>query len=85
MGDAAPKKDGKRAVKCAQLKSCEICGYDKFTQRHRILPGKEGGKYRLSNVAYLCGNCHWEADRGWISRERLQAIVDARLAGGEAT
>jgi len=61
--------------------ACEMpgCGYDRIVQRHRILPGSEGGKYTSGNVIALCPNHHGEADRGWIERPHLLAIVQTRL------
>lgn len=60
---------------------CEIpgCGYDKIFQRHRIVPGRDGGRYKLGNVIALCPNHHGEADRGWIAVESLLAIVYERI------
>lgn len=58
---------------------CEVCGYERFTTKHRILPRKRGGVYAEGNVISLCANCHWEADHEWIPADLLQAIVDARL------
>jgi len=58
---------------------CEICGFDLFVQKHRIVPGREGGKYKLGNVISLCGNCHWFADRDVFSRSFLLTIVADRI------
>ena len=55
---------------------CTICGYDKYTEMHRIIPGREGGKYVGSNVIELCALHHKEADLGLISREELFEILD---------
>lgn len=60
---------------------CEFpgCEYTKFFQRHRILPGRDGGKYKLGNVISLCPNHHAEADAGLILAESLLAIVHERI------
>jgi hypothetical protein len=60
---------------------CEIanCDWPYKIQRHRIWPGKEGGKYRLGNVISLCPNHHWASDHGYLSREELFEIVEHRL------
>jgi hypothetical protein len=62
-------------------KFCEYpaCSYRKIVQRHRIIPGRDGGKYVLGNVIALCPNHHGEADRGWIPVEFLLAIVRKRI------
>jgi len=60
---------------------CEIpnCGYDVFVARHRIKPGKKGGKYVAGNVIGLCPNHHVEADLGLIPQYELFEIVQKRL------
>jgi hypothetical protein len=60
---------------------CELpsCAYVKIFQRHRIQPGRDGGKYKLGNVIALCPNHHAEADRGWITVEELLEIVRLRI------
>lgn len=80
-------KHARRAIKYDLPGACEVCGYDVFVQHHRILPGKAGGEYLASNIAVLCGNDHFRADRGlddpddprWLAPEDLRAIVDRRL------
>jgi hypothetical protein len=38
---------------------CSKCGWDKsFCDTHRIIGGKDGGKYTKDNVISLCPNCH---------------------------
>lgn len=60
---------------------CEIpgCLYDKIIQKHRILPGRNNGRYILGNVIGLCPNHHAEADRGWWKDDDLLKIVDDRI------
>lgn len=60
---------------------CEIpdCEYTTFYQRHRIVPGRDGGKYKLGNVIALCPNHHAEADAGLIPAEDLLEIVRKRI------
>lgn len=62
-------------------KHCEIpeCKYDKIVQRHRIVPGREGGDYKLGNVISLCPTHHAEADRDWMSREELLSYIEERV------
>ena len=77
---------GKKALSSILPRKCEICGWDKVTQRHRIKRGREGGEYRYDNVVILCPNHHALSDRGldkpddprWLSAEELRAIVAAR-------
>ena len=41
--------------------SCQICGWKKAPcDLHRIIPGKDGGKYTTDNIMVLCPNCHRE-------------------------
>lgn len=38
---------------------CWVCGWDiSKCDRHRITPGKEGGKYEKDNTVIICPNCH---------------------------
>lgn len=39
---------------------------------HHIVPRSKGGPNEPDNLAVLCPNCHQKADRGVISRSRLQ-------------
>lgn len=60
---------------------CEIvgCGWPYKIQRHRITPGRDGGKYKLGNVIGLCPCHHWMADEGIFTAEYLQEIVNKRI------
>jgi predicted restriction endonuclease len=64
---------------------CEIpgCDWKHQIQRHRIEPGRNGGKYRKGNVISCCPNHHWLADNGIISPETLMEIVALRPAPTE--
>lgn len=54
-------------VAIAQL-PCQICGYDRMTShRHRLIEGKDGGKYEIGNVVAVCSNCHREIHGGLTS------------------
>lgn len=61
---------------------CEItaCFWPHKIQRHRINPGRDGGKYKLGNVIALCPNHHWMADNALLTQEQLFEIVDRRIA-----
>ena len=37
---------------------CGICGWAGPCDMHRLLSGKEGGKYTKDNIKILCPNCH---------------------------
>lgn len=60
---------------------CEFpgCDWPYKIQRHRIFPGREGGKYKLGNVIGLCPNHHWMADEGLLTAEYLYEIVNERI------
>jgi len=55
------------------------CDWPYKIQRHRIFPGRSGGKYKLGNVIGLCPNHHWMADEGLLTAEYLQEIVNKRI------
>ena len=63
---------------------CEIegCTWEYKIQRHRIIPGRDGGKYKAHNVIALCPNHHFLADNGILSTEELQEIVRLRYENG---
>lgn len=80
----------KRNALCPRY--CEIpgCGYDVVVQKHRIIPGRDRGKYALGNVIALCPTHHAEADRtlegyikegqeGYLPASTLKEIVDKRI------
>lgn len=58
---------------------CEVCSYSTFITKHRIKPGRRGGKYVPGNVIALCPNCHAEAELGILTQYELFRIVHARL------
>lgn len=60
---------------------CEIpdCGYSIHVTKHRIKPGRKGGKYVAGNVIGLCPNHHAEAELGLFSQYELFEIVQKRL------
>lgn len=37
---------------------CSICGWDGPCDRHRIVFGMNGGRYKTGNITILCPNCH---------------------------
>lgn len=40
-------------------KPCQKCGWNKsFCDLHRVINGKDGGKYEINNIIILCPNCH---------------------------
>lgn len=61
---------------------CEIpgCEWEHPIQRHRIKPGRDGGKYRKGNVISLCPNHHWLADRELVPCRpgQLLALITLR-------
>jgi predicted restriction endonuclease len=61
---------------------CEIkgCNFTDFITRHRIKPGRRGGKYVLGNVIALCPNHHAQAELNMFSQKELFEIVQERLS-----
>ena len=72
--DRARNIINKKVFKKAEGK-CRLCGESNYAllDVHRILPGKDGGKYVAHNVVTLCSNCHRKVDTnefeiiGWIT------------------
>lgn len=60
---------------------CEIpgCDFNSLITKHRIKPGRRGGKYIPGNVIGLCPNHHVEAEQGKFSQLKLFEIVHLRL------
>jgi hypothetical protein len=60
---------------------CEIpgCDFDQFLTRHRIKPGRRGGKYIAGNVIGLCPNHHALAELQHFTQHELFQIVLLRL------
>lgn len=59
---------------------CEWCeDHVDQPEVHHIEPRSEGGPNTPSNLAVLCPNCHEKADRGAISRSKLEAKVRRQI------
>lgn len=60
---------------------CEIpdCTFDALVTKHRIKPGRRGGKYIAGNVIGLCPNHHTLAELGHFSQHELFQIVQKRM------
>lgn len=63
-----------KIVQRANMK-CGNCGWNECTcDIHHIISTAVGGSDSLSNLTYLCPNCHRKAHRGLIDIERLNEI-----------
>lgn len=49
-----------------QDKECFFCGTKETLDAHRLIPGKEGGKYTRWNTITTCCNCHRKCHLGII-------------------
>lgn len=60
---------------------CEIpgCDFKALVTKHRIKPGRRGGKYVQGNVIGLCPNHHVLAEQGFYSQYELFQIVLKRI------
>lgn len=60
---------------------CEIpgCEFTAMVTRHRIKPGRKGGRYILGNVIGLCPNHHALAELGHYTQYELFQIVLYRI------
>ena len=66
------------------LRSCEICGEQRMTQRCHILSRKldralknyviNGILYQELNILYLCPNHHWALDHNLLTPSELEKI-----------
>ena len=64
----------------------EGCGYDKTYDIHRLIPGKQGGKYETGNMFAICPNHHAETHRKLIILEKindysLKVVYEGWLSG----
>ena len=65
------------------------CRYSKTFDVHRLVEGKDGGKYEIGNMFAICPNHHAESHRGLIKLEKindytLRAInIEANRSGLE--
>lgn len=57
--------------KTINLTRCSICGWVGPCDKHRIKPGRDGGKYTKDNIVVVCPNCHRLLDRGIDPKTRL--------------
>lgn len=55
------------------LQSCMVegCKYCKTYDIHRIIPGRDGGKYEIGNMFAICPNHHAEVTRGLIIFKKI--------------
>ncbi len=58
--------------------SCMVlgCGYNKTYDIHRLIAGRQGGRYEIGNMFAVCPNHHAEATRGLI---KLEKVSDCQL------
>jgi predicted restriction endonuclease len=77
VGQAAREKRAKLSPEFCEWPDCD---WEHAIQRHRIEPGRNGGRYKNGNVISLCPNHHWLADRELepCTPGRLLAIVERR-------
>lgn len=61
--------------------NCEIpgCDFTTMVTRHRIKPGRRGGKYIPGNVIGLCPNHHAMAEAGEFTQYEMFQIVQYRM------
>ena len=55
------------------FESCMVsgCRYNKTFDVHRLVEGKNGGKYEIGNMFAICPNHHAEFHRGLITLEKI--------------
>lgn len=57
-------------------KKCVLCGWEGPCDRHRMVLGRDGGRYVEGNVAILCPNCHRLLHRGIINNGHLDPLKE---------
>lgn len=58
---------GYKYLKPLNIQPCQRCGWNKsFCDKHRIVGGNKGGKYKKGNIIVLCPNCHRVEHHGTI-------------------
>lgn len=63
----------------------EGCCYNRVYHIHRLIPGKEGGKYEIGNMYAICPNHHAEVHAGLIILEMIDnCTLRAIEIGNEA-
>jgi len=56
--------------------SCMVdgCSYNRTYNIHRLIQGKDGGKYEIGNMFAICPNHHTECHMGIISLEKINDL-----------
>lgn len=62
---------------------CEICGFDKITERHHIIKRQDYGSDNPANLIQLCPNHHKMADSVRFEEEMKKIIFDKTGKTGE--
>lgn len=60
-----------KAMKDALPKKCYNCGSTENLNYHHIVPLALGGNNVLTNIAVLCGKCHWAVHHGDMDGEYI--------------
>jgi len=56
------------------VKPCELCGFNKITQRHHIIKQLAFGSDDEENIVLLCPNCHVMADTSYYEKDMRNLI-----------
>jgi len=80
--EAVPSPKKKKTALTPVFCEIEGCSWEYKIQRHRIVPGRDGGKYSKGNVIALCPNHHFLADNGILGIRELFEIVEKRYESG---
>jgi hypothetical protein len=70
------KKGSMFRVLASELGACVKCGWDKVScDKHRLVPGCQGGKYEKDNIVMLCPNCHRMAHYGILELTHKDTLL----------
>lgn len=74
-----------KAMKDALPKKCYNCGATENLNYHHIIPLALGGNNILTNIAVLCGKCHWAVHHGTDGEYRHDgALIKAGIEKARA-
>jgi hypothetical protein len=74
--DLGRLRDKRALEKRIKDRTCQICGFNRFTEFCHIIPNFAGGKYTLDNTLVLCPNHHTLYDHGLLLPEEISRLSE---------
>lgn len=66
-------RSGTKEKLSREANKCVICGWVGPCDLHRIIHGKDGGKYTAKNICIICPNCHRLEHNNLLNKELIPA------------